>query len=257
MRNDEIEWSALATHRVGPDRRVAWARPPRARARSRRRAGGARAGRDPRARRLPRPSGARARARRQRRARDGDHPRPDQQGLSSRRRAVRRHPAGLSRRPLPLADRRAGAAARARGDRLGRRRHADGDPRPSAARLGRAVSSRVDRHRAWGAARRELHRDDAGAPAAAGERRARAAQHGRAGRASAGPQQRRRPDRTARDRSRRPTPSRPSRRCSATASTRSGWTRAASIRRCRASPFRARRWARSAPRSATGSRALG
>ena len=75
--------------------------------------------------------------------------------------------AGLSRRPLPLADRRARAAGPAGGDRLGRGRHADGDPRPRPPRLGRAVSPRVDRHRARRAAHRELHRAHAAAAAAA------------------------------------------------------------------------------------------
>ena len=77
---------------------------------------------------------------------------------------------------------------RARGARLGRRRHADGDPRPRPPRLGRAVSSRVDRHRARRAARRELHRADAAAPPPQRAAAPAAAQHGRARRPRAGAQ---------------------------------------------------------------------
>ena len=166
VRNDELAWGELAPRRLGPDRRLAGAGPAGARARPGRLPRGARAGRDPGARRLPRPSGAGPRARRLGRARRGDRSRPNQPGLSSRRGALQRHPAGLSRGPLPLARRRARAAARARGARLVGRRHGHGDRRPRQAGLGRAVSSRVGRHRTRRAADRELPRADAGAAAA-------------------------------------------------------------------------------------------
>ena len=134
---------------VGPDRRLARARPSRARARPRRLRAGARPARRAGARRLPRPSGPRARPRWQRRARRRDHPRPHQPDLPQRRGPVQRHPAGLSRRALPLARRRGGDAAGDRGDRLVGRRHGHGDPRARPARVGRAVSSRIGRHRTW------------------------------------------------------------------------------------------------------------
>ena len=256
MRNDEIAWDVLAAHPW--DRIVVspGSGPPRARPRSRHRPGRARPARDPGARRLPRPPGARARQRRRASVRGrGDRPRPDQPRLSSRRRPLRRHRAGLSRGPLPLAGRRAGAAAAAGGGRVGRRRNADGDPRPRAARLGRAVSSRVDRHRARRAAHGELHRADAAGGAAAAGRRRAAAQHGRAGRPRAGPVQRRRANRAPRARRHARRRERLPRPCSATASTPSGWTPAASIPRCRASRSWAPRWASWAPRCATASAA--
>ncbi len=136
--------------------------------------------------------------------------------------------------------------------RLGRRRHADGDPRPPPPRVGRAVSSRVDRHRPRRAACRELHRAVARAPPRA-RREARAAQHGRARRAHAGARRARgadRPSRPRRHTRRRERLRDPVRR---PASRRSGWTRAESSPGCRASRSWARRSAGSAPRSATAS----
>ena len=74
--------------------------------------------------------------------------------------------------------------------------------RPPAPGVGRAVSSRVDRHRARRAADRELHRDVLATPPAGGACRGPAAQHGRARRPDAGAQQRRGADRPPRARRR-------------------------------------------------------
>ena len=66
-----------------------------------------------------------------------------ERGPSRRARPVRRHPAGLRGRALPLARRRRGAADAA-GDGVDARRRRHGARAPRAAAVGRAVSPRVD-----------------------------------------------------------------------------------------------------------------
>ena len=78
--------------------------------------------------------------------------------------------------------------------------------------------------------------------------------HGRAGRPRRAARDRRGARRTPRRRRRRRRRARVRGAVRRARGTRSGWTRASSIRRCRASRSWARRWARSAPRSATTSR---
>ncbi len=139
------------------------ARTARARARRRRLARGPAPRRGAGARRVPRPSGARVRLGRHDRARPRGHARPPEPDPPRCAHAVRGHPAGLPRRPLPLARRRhrAGRAARHRVD-AGRRDHGARASRPPAVR--RAVPSRVGEHEARPRAARELPRPHASPP---------------------------------------------------------------------------------------------
>ena len=108
-------------------------------------------------RRLPRPPGARPRGRRRDRPRAHGHARASQRDPSRRARAVRRHPAGLRRRALPLARRRRGAGDPA-GDGVDARGGRDGARAPVAPALGGAVPPRVDLHRARRRAAAQLPR---------------------------------------------------------------------------------------------------
>ena len=85
------------------------------------------------------------------------HARASQRDPSRRARPVRRHPAGLRRRALPLARRRRGAGDPA-GDGVDARGGRHGARAPVAPALGRAVPPRVDLHRARRRAAAQLPR---------------------------------------------------------------------------------------------------
>ena len=146
VRNDELSWEELAALRRGQHRDLAGPRAPRARARRRRLAG--RCSSAPRCRcsasasatrRSPTSTGGaiEPRARGDARPAERDPPR--------RARPVRRHPAGLRGRALPLAGRRRGAAGAAR-DGVDARRRRDGARAPRRGRCG-ACSSTPSRSR--------------------------------------------------------------------------------------------------------------
>ena len=250
VRNDELAWSALA--RGGWDRIVVSpgpGRPERERDLGVCR-GGARAGRDPGARRVPRPSGPGSRARRQASCAPTEiiHGRISPifhrgeglfSGIPQGFRAVRYHSLVVEA-ALPPALEAIGWSDD-----------------------GTVMAIRARRRPAWGV---QFHPESVGTehgarlienflaltPRAAARRRAADAPlAGRARRTRAAAEHRR----GAEHRIARSTRARPraacSRRCSATASTRSGWTRASTTRSARASRSWVRRSARSARRCAT------
>ena len=140
------------------DRPVAGTRAPRALARLRRLRRYLALQRGPGARRVPRPSRSRAPAQRRRAQRADRHARAPERRAARRRGPVRGHPPGLLRRSLPLARRRRRARSPGPRDRLDERGGGDGHRTPQPPDVGRAVPSRVDRHRAWPQAVRELLR---------------------------------------------------------------------------------------------------
>ena len=141
-------------------RDLARPRAPGARARRRRVAGRAPARRGAGARRLPRPPGARPRHRRRDPPCARGHARAAQRDPPRRARPVRRHPAGLRGRALPLACRRRGAGDPAR-DGVDARPGRHGARAPLATAVGRPVPPRVDLHRARPRAAAQLPRPHA------------------------------------------------------------------------------------------------
>ena len=136
------------------------------------------------ARRLPRPPGADWVHGGKVRAGAGGDARADQRRPARRLAAVRRDPARVPGRPLPLAVRRAAAAGGARADRADQRRRPDGGGASHATAVGRAVSSRVDLHGLRPAAAGQLPRPDADLGSSTRARTATAAPRQRRRRAS-------------------------------------------------------------------------
>src|SRR4051794_3284558 len=147
------------TRRSGGRQRgdLAWPWPAGAPARRRCLAGCAVARRDAGARRLPRSPGPRPRGGRYGRACARGHARAPEPDPPRCERALRRDPAGLPRRALPLARGRLGARGAA-GHRLDARRGDQGTRAPDAPAVRRAVPSRVGEHPARPPPARELPR---------------------------------------------------------------------------------------------------